>query len=265
MRARFLRACASTAALAASGQVHDGPLFLFDYALRALRVGVLLALWRVVFGAADEARLPMPLASVLTYTLLAEVFADLLAVRTGLWVAFWQGTIVGHFTRPMSVVAQFASVAAGSFALHFALFSVPLLAIAPWVGVELRPASAAAGALLPASLALAVAVGLALDFLFVGLGVALELPAFLFHSVRTAIAGVLGGSLVPLALYPAGIGAALEWLPFASLAWAPLAIYVGASAPGRLLALQVAWAAALWPLVLWLWRANREKLVAHGG
>ncbi len=264
MSLRLLRSCAKTAALAATGSI-DGPLFLFDYALRALRVGVLLALWRVLFADADPDRLPMPLAAVLTYTLMAEVFADLLGVRTDLWVALWQGTIVRHFTRPMGLVAQFGSEAAGRFALHFLLFSLPLLLIAPWLGVDVRPASAGAGLLLGVSLLLSVAVGLALDFLFVGLSVALDQPPFLFHSVRGAIAGVLGGRVVPLSLFPFGLGPRCEWLPFASLGWAPLAIYVGAGEPARLLAAQAFWAVALWPLVLWLWRSSRERLVAYGG
>jgi ABC-type uncharacterized transport system permease subunit len=32
-----------------------------------------------------------------------------------------------------------------------------------------------------------------------------------------------------------------------------------------LLVAQAGWAVALWPLTLWLWRANREKLVGYGG
>jgi ABC-2 type transport system permease protein len=172
---------------------------------------------------------------------------------------------VRHFTRPLGVVAQFASEAAGRFALHFLLFSLPLLAVAPWLGVELGPSSPAAWLLFPLSLALSVSVGLALDFLFVGLSVGFEQPPFLLHTVRGAIAGVLGGQIIPLALFPFGLARLVEWLPFASLGWAPLAIYVGAGEPGWLLLLQGFWGVALWPLVLALWRSNREKLVAYGG
>jgi ABC-2 type transport system permease protein len=262
---RLLRACAKTAALSASGSLQEGPLFLFDYALRALRVGVLLALWSVVFEGVEDDRLPMALPAVLTYTLIAEVFADLLHVRTDLWVALWQGSIVRHFTRPMALVAQFGSEAAGRFALHFVLFSVPLLAAAPLLGVGIGPVGGTAAALLAPSLALSVAVGLALDFLFVGLAVALDQPPYLMHLVRGALSGVLAGSIVPLALFPFGLGELCEWLPFASLAWAPLAIYVGSGEPLRLIALQGFWALALWPLSLWLWSSSRERLVAYGG
>jgi ABC-type uncharacterized transport system permease subunit len=52
---------------------------------------------------------------------------------------------------------------------------------------------------------------------------------------------------------------------FASLAWAPLAIYTGLGEAPRLIALQLVWACVLWPVAGWLWRANREKVVGFGG
>jgi ABC-2 type transport system permease protein len=79
------------------------------------------------------------------------------------------------------------------------------------------------------------------------------------------VATLLSGSLLPLAYYPWGIGELFAWLPFASLAWAPLAIFTAAGDPLLLLARQAGWSLLLWPLVGWYWRSNREKLVAYGG
>jgi len=66
--------------------------------------------------------------------------------------------------------------------------------------------------------------------------------------------------------------AALAWYlqhgeldDFAAMAWAPLAVFVGAGNPLLLLTSQLTWAAVLWPLGTWLWRTNREKLVSYGG
>ena len=53
---------------------------------------------------------------------------------------------------------------------------------------------------------------------------------------------MLSGAVIPLALLPWGLGDVLEWLPFASLAWAPLSIYTGIGDAPRLIALQVFWA-----------------------
>lgn len=253
----------ATAWLAGSASITESPIFLLDYLLRAFRVAVLLALWRLVLG--QGASSPVALGAVLCYALLAEVLADQLFVRTSLTEAFWQGTIAQNFLRPMALVPQFAAEMLGGWVVNALFFSLPLLIAAPLLGVDLRPASGAASALFAASLLLAIVVGLAFDFITAALTVALEQPVWLVLWVRQATTVVLSGAVVPLALLPWGLGDALEWLPFASVAWAPLAIYTGIGEPARLLALQLFWACALWPLAGWLWRANREKVVGYGG
>ena len=92
-----------------------------------------------------------------------------------------------------------------------------------------------------------------------------DLSMWLLGSFRAAVGTLLSGALLPLALLPWGLGQVLEWLPFAATASAPLRIVTGTGEPLPLLALQGAWALALWPLVGWLWRVNRERVVSHGG
>jgi len=253
-----------TAAMAA-GVIGDSPFFLLTYALRLLRVIVLLSLWRTILQGQSSATGPMPLHSVLTYTLVAEVFADQLNLRTTLNEAFWEGTLVMRLLRPMGLVRQLGAEMLGRWTIDFALFSLPLLAAAPLLGVDPRPASPIAAILFAVSLVAAVTVGLAMEMLFGAIVVALEQPVWLIEWIRAAIAGLLSGALLPLAYYPWGIGDAFAWLPFAAMAWAPLAIFTGTGNPAALLLSQILWAALLWPLSRWLWDNNREKLVSHGG
>lgn len=264
MVARSLRGYRATVLLAASGVVGDGPLFVFDYLLRLLRVLLLLAVWRQILGPSGEAA-GFTTASVLTYTLIAEAFAEQLDARTQLTVAFWEGTFLNRVLQPLGVVGIFAAEMVGRWLTGVALFSLPLLALSPLLGVDPRPASAAAGLLFAASLLLAIAVGLAIDFAFGGLTVALEAPVWLIEYARGGVAAVLSGILIPLPLLPWGLGAVLDYLPFASTVSAPLRIYTGTGPPLQLMLVQLAWAAVLWPLVGWLWRANREKMVSYGG
>src|SRR5438105_15232556 len=103
---RLLRKYVKTAAMAAGAAVGDNPLFLMDYLLRFLRVALLLSLWRLLMtgrGAVSG----MTLASVLTYTLIAEVFAHQLNCRAGLEGAFWDGSIATRFLRPLGIFSQF--------------------------------------------------------------------------------------------------------------------------------------------------------------
>ena len=64
---------------------------------------------------------------------------------------------------------------------------------------------------------------------------------------------------------PWGLGKLVAWLPFASLASAPLQIYTGQGNTLSLLLVQALWCVLLWPLARWAWQANREKLMSFGG
>jgi ABC-2 type transport system permease protein len=258
---------AKTTAMAA-GAVGDSPLFLLDYALRLLRVVVLLALWRSLLSDGTSQNVEpasMSLAAVLTYTVISEVFADQLNVRTTLTESFWEGTLVVRFLRPMGLIRQLSAEMAGRWAINFCLFSVPLFLVAPLLGVDPRPVSSLNGALFAVSVMLAILVGLAVEFLFGAITVALEQPVWMVEYVRTAVGALLSGALLPLALYPWGIGDLFAWLPFAAMAWAPLAIYTGGGDPRWLLLSQAFWVLVLWPIADRVWRSNREKLVSYGG
>lgn len=253
-----------TAAMAASSYIGDSPLFLMDYVLRLLRVIVLLAIWHTIL-AGKGAVSGMTLGAVLTYTLIAEVFAGQLSPRTELDMALWNGSIVGRMTQPLSLFGQFTAELFGRWLFEFGVFSLPLLLCAPLLGVDPRPAGLGAAGLFVVSLALAISVGLAVEFVFGGLLVILALPLWAVSQMRAAITTLLSGALIPLALLPPAAGAALQWLPFAAMASAPLQIYTGTGDPIGLLALQIGWSLVLWPLAHWLWRAGRERMVAYGG
>jgi ABC-2 type transport system permease protein len=260
----LLRKCGKTSAMTAAGYVGDSPLFLLDYLLRFLRVAVLLSIWRTIL-AGEGAVSGMTTASVLTYTLIAEVFAEPLACRTELDQALWNGSIATRLLQPLGIVAHFASEMFGRWLFGFGAFSLPLLLLAPLLGVDPLPASAGAAAWFALSMGLAISVGLALEFIFGALMVTLELPMWAVQQLRASISTLLSGSLIPLALLPWGIGKILAWLPFASLASAPLRIYTGTGNPYTLIAVQAGWSLLLWPAARGLWRASRERLTAYGG
>jgi len=253
-----------TAAMAASSYIGDSPLFLIDYLLRLLRVIVLLSIWRTILAGKGVVS-GMTLEEVLTYTLVAEVFAAQFSPRTTLDEVFWNGTIVGRLLQPMGIFGQFSADMFGRWLFEFSVFSVPLLLLAPLLGVSALPAGAGAAGLFVLSLTLAISVGLAIEFVFGGLLIVLQLPHWAVSQVRSAITALLSGAIVPLALLPQGVGAAFAWMPFASMASAPLKIYTGTGEPIGLLALQVGWSIVLWPLAHWLWRVSRERMVAYGG
>ena len=205
---------------------------MLSYALRLLRVLVLLAVWRTVLAdrvAADRSASP----AVLTYTLIAEVFAEQLNVRTSLNQAFWEGTLVVRFLRPMGLVRQFARRDGRPWARRLRPVLAPAARRCAAAGRRSAPASPAAGAAVRRQ-------PVPGDPGRPGHGVVVRRPhgraratGVADRAVRAAIATLLSGALLPLAFYPWGLGEVFAWLPFAAMAWAPLAIYTGAGNPCR--------------------------------
>ena len=258
---RVLRQYWKTASMTAAGAVGDNPLFLLDYLLRFARVALMLSIWRTLL-AGRGAVSGMTLATVLTYALIAEAFAEVLTCRTNVEGAFWDGSIGSRFLRPVGLFGQFAAEAGGRWGFNFLLFSLPLLAAAPLLGVNPLPANPAAALWFVLSLALA---GLAIEFSFGALAVIFQLNVYAINRVREAVGALLSGAVIPLTLLPWGLGVVFDWLPFASVASAPLRIYTATGNPLRLVPLQLLWSLLLWPVARRLWRASQERMVVYGG
>ena len=83
-----------------------------------------------------------------------------------------------------------------------------------------------------------------------------------------SITGVLSGELLPLTIFGAAAQNILQFLPFASLAFNPSGIYCGLftdKTAVKLIAVQYLWAAALWILVLTLYKKGLRRFEAQGG
>lgn len=254
----------STAMLAAGNPLSDGAWVLIDYLVRVMRVVLLVSIWRTVMPAVGEVG-GMTLGSVLTYTLVAAAFGPLLDVRTTLSWTIWNGSVVSRWLQPIGMPGLYASEQIGEWAFGLAVFALPLYLLAPLLGVDPLPASAVHGALFVLSLALGVTVGLALDFLFGALMLFMNETLWGIEQLRNATLILLSGALLPLQLYPWGIGDVFAWLPFAAMGSAPLRVYTGTGDPAALIASQGAWAIVLWVAATWAWRSGRERMASMGG
>ena len=254
-----------TATLRSTGSLSDGTwMTMSGYALRLIRVVVLLSIWRTLMSDAGVVS-GMTLEALLTYTLISEACAELFSGRTGLEAALWQGNIAMHMLRPMGLYGQFISDGAGEWLVNLCLFSVPLLLLGTSLGVQVLPSDYCTLGWFVLSVALAVGVATAVDFVFTALMVLLEHSVYAIQKVRSAVSILLSGAVLPLAMFPWNIGEVFEWLPFASMASAPLRIYTDTGDTVTLILIQAIWAAVLWLMAHGLWRINRERLACHGG
>ncbi|MGN0453797.1 MAG: ABC transporter permease [Ruminococcus sp.] len=88
------------------------------------------------------------------------------------------------------------------------------------------------------------------------------------NMMKNCIVGFLSGAIIPLAFLPDVIEKIFLLLPFASLNYTPVMIYMGMYSGAELLyylGLQLFWVLAFWGLSKFLWKAATKRLCVQGG
>jgi ABC-2 type transport system permease protein len=176
------------------------------------------------------------------------------------------GELSVHLLRPMGVVHHFVARV-----LTARVINVPLLAVPVAIGVLLTPG--AQFNLSPANLlvfGLACVVGFAFEFLSQYLIGGLSFWTTQAHGVQAAFnlaKSFLGGYIVPLALFPAGLQRLLQLLPFQSVVALPVEVLTGRVGPAE--ALPRLLVCTLWVVVIGLgarllWRSGVRSYSAVG-
>lgn len=88
------------------------------------------------------------------------------------------------------------------------------------------------------------------------------------NTVKNCVVGFFSGAVIPLSFLPAPMETVFLLLPFASLNYTPVMIYMGKYSGVELLyylGLQILWTAAFFALTKLLWKAVSRRLSVQGG
>jgi ABC-2 type transport system permease protein len=232
----------------------------------AVSMAVLGYFWRAVFATHGEVA-GLDRATALRYVLLAQVVSGAAETwilrRTSL--ALREGRIAVDLTRPVDLQLAQLAHAAGTWAVTLAT-RLPLVALAVALGAELRgdPLAWAAGL---------ASFGIGACAMF---GFEWALASLAFRTTEVwgiqvtveALAVFFGGALVPLDVLPPALRAVAAVLPFQQVVHVPVSLLAGsiplADAP-RVLAVQLAWAAALLLGSRLLFDRAARAVTIHGG
>jgi ABC-2 type transport system permease protein len=203
----------------------------------------------------------MSLEQMLTYAFVSSILADMLVVQTAASGWLSEGILLKLYGRPMPVFGQLAAQTVGGWMPELLMFSLPMVLIAPILGVSLIPASP----FFLLSLLLCISLGFAFDLMVACLSIKLRNMNWLIGRMRMAIITVFSGTIIPIRLLPFGLAEVMRYQPFASLGGAPLTIFVGTANIPETIALQVMWNLVLWPVALLIWKKSQEGMVSYGG
>jgi ABC-2 type transport system permease protein len=236
-----------------------------------VKVAAIATVWRVLYRQSPGA-FPIGRREMVTYAILAALGSEVLTWWEGphfyLGMRVRLGTLVGDLLRPISLPFQLFAIRLGESLALLATITAPALLVAGLVFGLAPPAGGTlGGAAFVASICLSFVVMYCLNFL-AGMVVILTTSMYGVATAWHGVMAVLSGWWIPLWFYPAWLRTVADILPFRTVFFTPLSIYVGfthGSGVGWALAQQAGWTAALILAVAWSWRGVRRRLVIQGG
>jgi ABC-2 type transport system permease protein len=228
---------------------------------------VMLALFTTVAAGGPIGRYGQP--QFVAYFLATFIVRQL----TGSW-AFYEmnfevrnGTLAMRLLRPVHPLWAYAAENLAALPMRFVV-SLPVAAVAlVWVGVHAVTHEPALWAMFAASL-----LGSWLITLFVNFAVGC-LSFFVESSMKLmdtwlVFFFVLSGYLIPVDLFPPGVRAVVDWLPFRYQIGLPVELMTGAHGAAHALSLlgrQWLWVAIGLGTTSVLWRSGLRRFAAYGG
>jgi ABC-2 type transport system permease protein len=239
---------------------------ILETASMLLQVFLLRAIWEAVYAGQNQLD-GRPLSLVIAYVTIATIQNWLLSPNLAYFLAelVRDGSVGIELVRPVPFLGRLLAQQGGetAFALPFAIAGFPLAVL---LGGMLPPASPAAAALYMVSFGshgIMVLIGLA-----IGLTSFWTIEIFGFEMIYRLVSAFFGGAPIPLWFFPSQLRAVADWLPFQSMVFVPIAIYLGQLTGGdavRAIGLQLLWILGLYVAVRAVWRHAMRRVVVQGG
>jgi ABC-2 type transport system permease protein len=231
-----------------------------------LRVYLFRSLWTALY-AQNAAPPDIPLHAMITYATVALLMSLILEIdgTRAISERIREGTIATDLMKPISLPLYFFSDGFGQTVLHALLIVPSVLLALLLVHIDVPPPATLA--VFAVSFALGYLVNFFLNFL-------MNVVAFWTletHALQLIVrwaSDLLGGQILPLSFFPGSLGTIVGALPFASVYWTPLRIYIGQVAPAEipgLLAVQMGWLVLFAGVSAVVWRLAERRVVVQGG
>lgn len=230
-------------------------------------------LWMAIYGSSTEAVLGgLTKDEMIIYIFMVYVTSSMVMVTISDLVSedVVKGTVAMNLIKPidyrMSLIAQSLGVVVYRFLTPGVLI---------WIGLEvykvkvlhLQVTSVQNILLYLLSCLMSYLICVLFDFCF---GMVAFFTTYIFGMLmaKEAILKFLTGQLIPLSFFPGSVQTVLEYLPFSSMVYTPVMIYLGKYVGNELvfvLLRQALWVVILYALGSLIWKAVTKRLVVLGG
>lgn len=255
-----------------SNFAYKGRFYLF-IVCRIFSVFILYYLWMAIYGSSETGVLGgLTQNEMIVYIFMSFIVSSIVTISISSDIGFHviDGSIAINLIKPINYRG---SLLAGALGRMIYRFVVPSLII--WIGVELYKA---VGLGLPVvsferiilflvSCILSFLIYVLFDFCF---GMIAFITTYIFGLaiIKNAILSFLTGQLIPLTFFPNEMQKIFEFLPFSSMNYVPVMIYLGKYNTQELafaLARQGIWVIILYVVGGLIWKKVTKRLIVLGG
>lgn len=230
-------------------------------------------LWMAIYGSSESGVIGnLTQNEMVVYIFMVYITSSLVSISISTWIGYdvVEGRVAMNLIKPIDYRTSLIAEALGDMLYHLVIPGVFI-----WTGLELYKVfilgmpviSLPTLALYLCSVLMSFLIYVLFDFCF---GMVAFFTTYIFglRMAKTALLSFLTGQLIPISLFPEAAQSVFDFLPFSSMIYTPVMIYLGkysgldlAFALGR----QFVWIVILYCLGSAIWKKVTRRLVVLGG
>lgn len=230
-------------------------------------------LWMAIYGSSESGVIGnLTQNEMIVYIFMVYVTSSLVSISISTWVGYdvVEGRVAMNLIKPIDYRASLIAQALGDMVYHLVVPSVFI-----WIGLEIYKVfvlgmpviSLPNLALYICSVLMSFLLYVLFDFCF---GMVAFFTTYIFglRMAKTALLSFLTGQLIPISLFPEVAQRIFDCLPFSSMIYTPVMIYLGKYSGSELafaLGRQFVWILILYWLGSLIWEKVTRRLVVLGG
>lgn len=230
-------------------------------------------LWMAIYGSAGQTTLGgMSRDEMVVYVFMVYVTSSIVTVSISDWVSddVVKGTVAMNLIKPIDYRKSLVSRALGTMIYRFLAPGVFI-----WIGLEIYKVKALGIAPVTVSRVFLYLLSCGMSFLIYVLfdfcfGMIAFFTTYIFGMLmaKNALLSFLTGQLIPISFFPETVQKIFNFLPFSSMVYTPVMIYLGkytGRTLGFILLRQAVWVVILYVLGSLIWKKVTKRLVVLGG
>ena len=230
-------------------------------------------LWMAIYGSSQSGVLGgLTKTEMIVYVFMTYVTSSIVMIGVSEEISddVMEGSVVMTLIKPNDYRMRLIFKAMG-----VALYRLIAPSVFVWAGLEIYKVVVLGEKMTPVinilffgiSVAMSFFIYVLFDFCF---GMVAFVTTYMFgmNMAKEALLGFLSGQLIPISFFPEVLQAILEFLPFSSMVYTPVMVYLGKYSGLQLafvLGKQMLWIVLLYGLGTFLWSKITRRLVVLGG